>query len=322
MQDNNNKLVVKANDIVEAGYELTTNEQRLILLALSKIPPMKEVVETSYVVTASEFADSFKNIHPKTAYRDLKAAANKIYDRTILIKLSNQNQTAKVRWTTYVIVDDDFPYDKVDGNNEPFNAVVIGFSPQILPYLTNLKKEFTRYLQSDISEIRGSYTIRFYELMVQYEKIGERTITVEDLRFMLNLQNKYPLFGDIKRWVLNPSIKEINEKTPMIAEWQPILRGKRVKAIKLTFKRRVIIDSKATQINSFDGLTDAQLSRITHSKKFIDDYGSLVSPGNPANQSSSVWISHMVKWIKKDPSNFNKRPVKEYLDDEQSPRFG
>ena len=40
-----------------------------------------------------------------------------------------------------------------------------------------------------------------------------------------------------------------------------------------------------------------------------------------ANQSSGAWISHMVEWLKKDPKRFTKRPMKEYLDDEQAPKF-
>ena len=53
----------------------------------------------------------------------------------------------------------------------------------------------------------------------------------------------------------------------------------------------------------------------------MQDYGSMVSSSNSANQSSGAWISHMVEWIKKDPKRFTKRPMKEYLDDEQAPKF-
>ena len=72
---------------------------------------------------------------------------------------------------------------------------------------------------------------------------------------------------------------------------------------------------------TFDKLTDKQLARVVHSKKFIGDYNGLVSAQSPANQSSSAWVAHMVEWLKKDPDNFTKRPMQEYLDDEQAPRF-
>ena len=38
-----NNLIVKSNQVVEAGYELTTNEQRLILLGISKIPKEQDI---------------------------------------------------------------------------------------------------------------------------------------------------------------------------------------------------------------------------------------------------------------------------------------
>ena len=46
-------------------------------------------------------------------------------------------------------------------------------------------------------------------------------------------------------------------------------------------------------------LTDKQLARVVHSVKFMQDYGSMVSSSNSANQSSGAWISHMVEWLKK-----------------------
>lgn len=51
------------------------------------------------------------------------------------------------------------------------------------------------------------------------------------------------------------------------------------------------------------------------------DYNGLVSAQNPANQSSSAWVTHMVAWLKKDPYKFTKRPMQDYLDDVQASRF-
>ena len=68
-----NNLIVKSNQVVEAGYELTTNEQRLILLGISKIPKEQDINPYfGYEITAQEFATAY-NIHPKTAYRELRS---------------------------------------------------------------------------------------------------------------------------------------------------------------------------------------------------------------------------------------------------------
>ena len=228
------KLIVKSNEVVEAGYELTTNEQRLILLGISMISKGEEVDPTAgYEITAQEFAEAY-NIHPKTAYRELKEATSRLYERSIVIR--TDKQTMKVRWANMIITDN--PYFPEVMSDEQWKRVVIFFSPQIVPYLANLKANFTKYLQSDISNVTGAYTIRFYEFICQYRSIGKREISIADLRFMLSIGNKYHLFYDFKKRVIDPSIKEINEKTPMQISYEQKKKGKTVVAILLKFKEK------------------------------------------------------------------------------------
>ena len=76
----------------------------------------------------------------------------------------------------------------------------------------------------------------------------------------------------------------------------------------LGLRLRKVIEGKSKPIerdertaDMFMGnLTDKQLARVVHSVKFMQDYGSMVSSSNSANQSGGAWISHMVEWIKKD----------------------
>ncbi len=52
-----NNLIVKSNQVVEAGYELTTNEQRLVLLGISKIPKEQDINPYfGYEITAQELS--------------------------------------------------------------------------------------------------------------------------------------------------------------------------------------------------------------------------------------------------------------------------
>jgi plasmid replication initiation protein len=254
------ELIVKSNVVVEAGYELTTNEHRLILSAICQIPPQQELDAAEvYEITAQKFAEQY-SLHPKTAYRELKDAINRLYERSIIIKTEGQ-QTVKVRWLSMIVYDH-------SNDSEHEKRVFLGFSPQILPYLTNLKASFTQYLLSDISGVSGSYTIRFYELIKQYQSIGKRDISILELRFMLNLQDKYPMFADFKKRVIDPALSEINEKTPLEVSYELKKSGKRITHITLKFKDKKIKDitSKNEEKQKrdkdtpdlFTGLTDKQ----------------------------------------------------------------
>ena len=265
-----NKLIVKSNKVVEAGYELSTNEQRLVLLGISKMPKEQDInLRTGYEITAQEFADTY-NIHPKTAYRELREASNKLYERSINIR--TEEQTLKVRWASMIITDNPYCSDVV--RDECWKRVVIFFSPQIVPYLANLKANFTQYLHSDISSISGTYTIRFYEFICQYRAVKKREIPIKDLRFMLNINDKYPLFSDFRRWVIEPSIKEINEKTPMQVSYELIKKGKTIVSILFKFKEKS--DPAQVTMKTQKKFTDKQISffanKLAHDDAFASQY--------------------------------------------------
>jgi hypothetical protein len=63
-----------------------------------------------------------------------------------------------------------------------------------------------------------------------------------------------------------------------------------------------------------EGLSDKQLGRIARNKQFIADYNHLVSSTSPAGQDPNAWEFEMINRLKKDPSQFKKRPIKEYLE--------
>jgi plasmid replication initiation protein len=72
--------------------------------------------------------------------------------------------------------------------NESEGAIDIRFDPFLRPYLLELKKEFTSYKLENVIKLKSSYAIRIYELLMQYEKIRERTILLSDLRKMLGAE--------------------------------------------------------------------------------------------------------------------------------------
>lgn len=99
------------------------------------------------------------------------------------------------------------------------------------------------------------------------------------------------------------------------------ITGFKFKVLKKPKLQKDINERDLNTTDMFTNYTDKQLARAVHSKEFIADYNGWVVAQNPANQSSNAWISHMVEWVKKAPERFNKRPIEEYLNDEQAPKF-
>ncbi|PTM33035.1 RepB family plasmid replication initiator protein, partial [Enterobacter cloacae] len=229
----------------EASYQLSAVEQRIVLAAISRIPKNQPITDDElYPVSINELRQL--GVHEKTAYRDLKEGINRLYERSI--NLSIDDKSIKMRWVQEV--------QFLDSQS----VIGIRFSKPILPFISNLSREFTKYALSDIAGINSGYGIRIYELLVQYRQIGKREISVENLRTMLELGKKYPLFADFKKRVIDTAIDQINECSPLNVTYEQKKTGRKVTSIIFSFKEKTkSISHQNTDVpKEFYKLTDAQ----------------------------------------------------------------
>lgn len=64
--------------------------------------------------------------------------------------------------------------------------------------------------------------------MSQFHKLGQRECTLEQLREMLDLRDKYPSVKDLRRWVLEPALKELNAGTDLNVTMEVKRQGRKV----------------------------------------------------------------------------------------------
>ena len=79
-------------------------------------------------------------------------------------------------------------------------------------------------------------------------------------------------------------------------------------------EEEAVRDRNTADMFTIEGLNDKQLGRIARNPSFIADYNHMVSSTSPAGQSEQAWEFEMINRLKKDASQFKKRPVREYLD--------
>ena len=254
--------VVKSNQVIEASYQLSAVEQRIVLAAISRIPKNQPITDDElYPVSINELRQL--GVHEKTAYRDLKEGINRLYERSI--NLSIDDKSIKMRWVQEI--------QFLDSQS----VIGIRFSKPILPFISNLSREFTKYALSDIAGINSGYGIRIYELLVQYRQIGKREISVESLRTMLELGKKYPLFADFKKRVIDTAIDQINEYSPLKVTYEQKKTGRKVTHIIFSFKEK----SKSITHTSKDfyQLSDAQINLFGNQLSRLHELSHLASEG-------------------------------------------
>jgi len=273
--------IVKSNQVIEASYQLSAVEQRIVLAAISRIPKNQPITDDeSYPVSVNEL--QLLGVHEKTAYRDLKEGINRLYERSI--NLSIDDKSIKMRWVQEI--------QFLDSQS----IIGIRFSKPILPFISNLSREFTKYALSDIAGINSGYGIRIYELLVQYRQIGKREISVENLRTMLELGKKYPLFADFKKRVIDTAVDQINECSPLSVTYEQKKTGRKVTHILFSFKEKSKSLNYHNEQNRFYKLTDAQISMFGNQLSRLHELSHLANEG----ESYDV-LASKIKDMLRDP---------------------
>ncbi|MFU8928213.1 replication initiation protein RepM [Acinetobacter puyangensis] len=282
-----NELVVKSNQVIEASYRLSVVEQRVILSAIAKIPKMCEVSDDEiYTVSVQDL--KALGIHEKTAYRDLKEAVNRLYDRSISLDMGNK--LVKMRWVQRVEFTD----------NQ--SAVALRFSKDILPFISNLKANFTQYLLSEVSKMQGVYSVRIYELLIQYKEVGGRLISIDDLRIMLDLGTRYKTTGNLIAWVITPAIEEINELTELKVIAKPTKTGRKFTHISFTIKNKPTskkdivekIERDPDTLDMFYKMTDSQINMFGNQLARLPELAHL-AVGNESYDALASRIKDMLR---------------------------
>ena len=307
------KLVVKDNSLINASYSLGLVEQRIMLLAIVEARETGQGIDTDTFleVHAQHYADRF-DIDVNNAYSMLSEATQTLFNRqvtyTVHDEKRNKPEKRVVRWVSGI--------SYVEGAG----VVKLRFAPEVVPLITRLEKNFTSYELEQVKSL-NTYATRLYEILVSWRSVGKVTITLEELRNNLGLIDEYSRLEAFKRRVLDLAITQINQHTDITAEYEQHKQGRAITGFTFKFKVKkdkvkitAKIETDKSDMFTVEGLNDKQLGRITRNKQFIADYNHLVSSTSPAGQDPKAWEFEMINRLKKDVSQFKKRPIRDYLE--------
>ena len=243
------RKVVEHNSLITSIAKMDKTPLKMFELAVSCInteePPKDHTVYLSKEELFAFFkvADNDKHSRFKQAVENMqKQAFFKIKEKKEHgFEFENIVPIPYVKWTDY------------------HDEVTIRFSPEIMPYLINLKKNFTQHALSDISELNSKYSIILYRWLSmnynQYEhysyKGGRReeqvedyrnpSISIRELREMTDTVNEFKRFYDFEKWILRQPLEEINDHTSFNVTYDKVKKGRSIDSIvfHITKKRRV-----------------------------------------------------------------------------------
>ncbi|WP_332370350.1 RepB family plasmid replication initiator protein [Lactococcus lactis] len=250
------RKVVEHNSLITSIAKMDKTPLKMFELAVSCInteePPKDNIIYLSKAELFTFFKVDDSNKHTrfkqaielmqKQAFFQIKEVKDKGYEMTSIVPIPT------VKWNSY---NDD---------------VMIRFNQDIMPYLIELKQNFTKYALSEIMELNSKYSIILYKWLSmnynQYEhysnKGGRRaeqvesyrnpSISVKELREITDTVNEYKHFPHFENWILKKPLEEINAHTSFNVSYEKIKKGRSIDSIVFHIEKKRKADDNSYKL--------------------------------------------------------------------------
>ena len=240
------RKVVEHNDLITSIAKMDKTPLKIFELAVSCIdtenPPKDNIIYLSkkelfrfFKVSDNDKHSRFKHaieVMQKQAYFNIRQ------NKELGIEYESIVPIPTVKWNSY--------------NDDVF----IRFNPDIMPYLIDLKNNFTQYALSDVMELNSKYSIILYKWLSmnfnQYEhyfhKGGRRkeqleeyanpSIKISELRQLTDTVNEYKKFPDFRKKTIDIPLEEINRHTHFMVTYEKIKKGRSIDSIQFHISKK------------------------------------------------------------------------------------
>jgi len=207
---------------MNSSYDLSLEEQKLILTLSSMVQPSDEEFKP-YKFKISEFI-KLLGIETQTKYTEIPKITKELMKK--ILEIQEGNTLLQVAWLSSAL------YEKGTG------MVTLKFSPDLKPYMLQLKEKFTQYQLANILSMKSKYSPRIYEILKcnEFKKQSYIELEVEELRKLLKAENIYPLYADFKRFILKQAQKELKKVSDISFEFEEIKTGRKITSLKFYIK--------------------------------------------------------------------------------------
>ncbi len=228
----NSIIAMQHNSLVQAKYSMSLQQKRIMIWLISQIKP-NDIDFKEHVLSVRELV-VICGLSGESAYKQIKDITFSLIEKGIrIIDITNSKDESEIQvsWLSSAL------YKK--------GEVSLTFSPKLKPYLLQLKDKFTAVDVLDLMQFKSVHAIRIYELLKQYQNIGERLIRIEDIKECCGVLDRLKKYSDFEKKILLIAQREINEKSDIYFEFE---REKHIR--KIVAIRFIINKNKAYELRN------------------------------------------------------------------------
>ena len=270
------RKIVEHNDLITSVAKMDKVPLKIFELAVSLIDTENLPKDNTIYLSKAELF-TFFDVSDNGKHTRFKEAIERM-QKTAFFEIKQFKDNEKDFEMTSIVP---IPTVKWNSYND---KVMIEFNRHIMPYLIDLKKNFTQYALSDVMELNSKYSIILYKWLCmfynQYEhysnKGGRRadqmesyrnpSISMQELRTLTDTIKDYKKFYDFEKRVLKNAIEEINEHTHFNVTYDKLKKGRSIDHIVFHITKKRLADDNSYKLEDKAYQADKKSKEETEEK--------------------------------------------------------
>ncbi len=249
-------IVTQANALARSVQEMTLQEKRLLLLAISHIRQSDDNF-VLYRIPVTRIRE-YLGLDDGSYYSRINKITTNLLGRVIEVEKKN-GDWEKFQWVSYCC------YRSKGTSDMPEACLDIRMHDCLRPLLLNLQKYFGSVYLHQIAPIPGFNSMRVFELLYysamyskKERKFKKTNISFEviDFKKRLGMEGKYKDFKDFRKDVLNRAQKDCEVCSPLVFTWKEEKKGRKIVRLHFTIKlNKKFEDESVALLNQDDSQT-------------------------------------------------------------------
>lgn len=303
-------LIAQHNDLIKSVADMKKNSIKIFEIAVGALDT--DNGEQREVQIKKDIIFDILDQTGHSRKENLRAALKDLQHNAVFHLLPNGDEKREILIS---------PISKIEWS-EREDYISIAFTPEILPYITLLKENFTQYKLTNIAKLGSKHSITLYKVLAMYanqyeyySSKGNRSekqlktyahpkITVEELHRLTNTEKQYKSFSLFRKNVLDKAVDEINDKTDLNVNYDKIRSGRYISDIQFHIKKEEA-DSNQENQKHIDTVKQTEAEReLENAKAYADAMSSqftqmlmermLLNPTDMTNQTIMIGLGKNV----------------------------
>lgn len=251
MSELNSKKIVQHNDLIMSVARMEAIPLKFFELAVACLDT-DNVPADRTVYVSKELLFSFFNAKSGNKHSKFKKALLELHKEAVFLMNELDEKSGIYE---YRIIS---PLEETSWNDYK-GEVSFKFTESIMPYLIELKSNFTQYLLADIGKLKSKYAIIIYKWLSmnynqyeyyqvkgnrsekQLESLTNPIISIRDLRKITDTEKIYEEMTDFTKRVLDDATSKITENTTFNVDYKKIKKGGRITAIQFFITKKQVV---------------------------------------------------------------------------------